>query len=111
MLSRTLLSRNYDTPAKALGLGSKRSRNGSATRELNLEQGSLGDRRPEGTDLGVSRDHRNQVGSDWASFIFCWFQNGAVNVNPNAGRRVFHAFCKFQRSKALVCVLHDSVLQ
>jgi hypothetical protein len=36
------------------------------------------------------------------------FQNGSVDVDPNAGRRVFHALGELERSKAVVSVEHGS---
>jgi hypothetical protein len=40
-------------------------------------------------------------------FLLRGFQNGSVNVNPNARGRVLHALGEFQRSEALMCVLHN----
>jgi len=51
------------------------------------------------------------MGGSLTSFIFCGFQDDAVNVNPDASSSVFRAFGEFQRSKALVCVLHFRFLQ
>jgi hypothetical protein len=44
-----------------------------------------------------------------ALVIAWWPENDAVNVNANTGRRFFRALDKLQRSKAFVCVSHDSV--
>lgn len=87
------------------------TRDGCVARKLNLEQSPLDYCRPQGADLRISPDHRKQMGAGHASLIPCWFQNGAVNVNPNSGRRVLHALRELQHSKALVCVLHCSFLQ
>ncbi len=71
-----------------------------------MEQRTLGHCCPEGTDFGIPTDHRDQVDDSLTSIIFCWLQNGSVNVNPDASSSVLRAFDEFQGSKALVCVLH-----
>jgi len=71
-----------------------------------MEQRTLGYCCPEGTDFGIPTDHRDQVVGSLTSFIFGGFQDDAVYVNPYARSSVLRAFDDFQRSKALVCVLH-----
>src|SRR6266568_3267014 len=107
----TATSAAPDASTEALSLRPKGGRDGCVARKLNLEQSSLDYCRPQGADFRITSDHRNQVGAEWASIIPSWFQSGSVNVNPNAGRRVFHALGELQRSKALVCVLHTRFLQ
>jgi len=111
MTGRALPARNRNTPAKALGLETERGSNGRTTGELNMEQRTLGHCGPRGTDFGIPTDHRDQVGGSLTSFIFCDFQDDAVNVNPDASISVLRAFDEFQCSKALVCVVHFHFLQ
>src|SRR5260221_9400763 len=56
----------------------------------------------------VSTDNRDQMGS--RSCILAWLQNETIHLDSNLIDRVLHASGEFQKTKALVSVLHSCFL-
>src|SRR5258708_27828284 len=76
----------------------------SAARYPQSEDCILNYSRPHSSDLGITADNRDQMGS--RTRILAWLQNETIRLDSNFVDRILHAPGEFQNTKALVSVLH-----
>jgi hypothetical protein len=75
---------------------------------LQSEDRTLYDSRAHSSDLGVTADNRDQMGS--RSCIIAWLQNETIHLDSHLIDRILHASGEFQKTKALVSILHSCFL-
>src|SRR5260370_9719126 len=94
----------YASP-EAFRIGSQGCCEASASRHLQFEDRTLYDTRPHSSDLSVTADRRDEMGS--GSCILTWLHNETIHLDPDFVDCILHTPRWFQNTKTPLSVPHS----
>src|SRR5258708_23538744 len=103
-----LSPRDGYAPREAFRMGSQGCCEASASRHLQSEDRTLYDTRPHSSDLSVTADRRDEMGS--GSCILTWLYNETIHLDPDFLDCIPYPPRDFQNTQALVNIPHSPSL-